>query len=131
MTCSQHYMLASYLLSSDSKVLKVSHFAIVGKHITFKVIRHLWSIPASSSYTCLPMHACSLSVLGHYLLESCFSSASRICFSHPHFSALLIISWLNFGFEKLFHQCPHSFLLPVFCHYNFSHYLTNFDLKIL
>ena len=69
--------------------------------------------------------------LGHYLLESCFSSASRICFSHPHFSALLIISWLNFGFEKLFHQCPHSFLLPVFCHYNFSHYLTNFDLKIL
>ena len=34
----------------------------VRKHFTFEVIRHFWSTPASSLYTGLPMHACSLSV---------------------------------------------------------------------
>ena len=39
--------------------------------------------------------------LGHYLVISCFSSASRVCFCYPHFSPLLIISWLNLNFKKV------------------------------
>ena len=39
--------------------------------------------------------------LGHYLVISCFSSASRVCFCYPHFSPLLIISWLNLKFKKV------------------------------
>ena len=40
-------------------------------------------------------------LLGHYLVISCLSSASRVCFCYPHFSPLLIISWLNLNFKKV------------------------------
>ena len=37
----------------------------------------------------VPTRGLNILDLGHYLLESCFSSAARICFSQPHFSPLL------------------------------------------
>ena len=67
--CNVQSTLYSYYLASCVAVIfrpqgsaKVPHFAVIAKHITFEVIRHLWSTSASSSYTGLPMHACSLSV---------------------------------------------------------------------
>ena len=59
-THSQYYMLTSSLApifkqqGSEGFILI---FAIVVKHIAFKVIRHLWLISASLSYTGLPVHS--------------------------------------------------------------------------
>ena len=77
-----HYM---WILRFKKKTFSISCQALV---YAVRGIATIHFLPVSQYARKYRKFIYKLSTLGNHLLESCFSSAARICFSHTHFSPL-------------------------------------------